>query len=598
MEAVSYNSNNSNSEIISPENNYKFDYYGIVMADSIEDLLYDKYHHRNKHKFNKSNKNNDSYELIENGNEYKLNSSNGPVYKKNELNNKHINIKSATKNNNSKTILKNFANIENNNNKLKMIKNKGFQINNNSINKKRNKIIKIILNINNKEIKEFEINPNDNNPIKNLDIYKKYIYKFGNNSKPTGNSDGNNLKIINESSNNNKNLFRTNMFLKFKEHEKNKDSIEKVQIIPSSQRNNKNNDEKVDKKTTHKILNIFRRQRKNNHIKLIPNLSKCYFKKENKTVIVRTHIPLQNVINNNYFWTKEIKRLKNKSPKKVYIRKLKNKTKKNKIKNKTNYLKSLDNKINKVKTKKGENISPELDFNKNRNFPTKIINPLNSSYKYGKVSLKKYLSNKSKSCQKIIYNCLENYLNKNKKSYLINRIKKNNKNNIPINNSNINEIQNITNNRYENKKEFPDIYLLKNKEIVSALSNNSNSKIICQDYKTLNKNKTNYKAIFRNSILKSNKNISKSEKNIQMNPIKPKYNIKNKLLYFQNEEEKIENKMLKKFNLYNIFQKQNKILYDNRNIGLKQQNNKTYNSDYKYSSQTHFEFPAIDSYFY
>ena len=32
-------SNNSNSELINPENNYKFDNYGIVMADSIEDLL-------------------------------------------------------------------------------------------------------------------------------------------------------------------------------------------------------------------------------------------------------------------------------------------------------------------------------------------------------------------------------------------------------------------------------------------------------------------------------------------------------------------------------------------------------------------------------
>ena len=50
--------NNSNSEINS-QNKYKFDNYGIVMADSIEDLLYDKYNERKKRK-NKKKKNNDS----------------------------------------------------------------------------------------------------------------------------------------------------------------------------------------------------------------------------------------------------------------------------------------------------------------------------------------------------------------------------------------------------------------------------------------------------------------------------------------------------------------------------------------------------------
>ena len=35
--------NHSISNISNKENNYKFDNYGNVMADSIEDLLYDKY---------------------------------------------------------------------------------------------------------------------------------------------------------------------------------------------------------------------------------------------------------------------------------------------------------------------------------------------------------------------------------------------------------------------------------------------------------------------------------------------------------------------------------------------------------------------------
>ena len=39
--------NHSISQISNKENNYKFDNYGVVMADSIEDLLYDKYLRRN-----------------------------------------------------------------------------------------------------------------------------------------------------------------------------------------------------------------------------------------------------------------------------------------------------------------------------------------------------------------------------------------------------------------------------------------------------------------------------------------------------------------------------------------------------------------------
>ena len=59
---------NSNSEIISPENNYKFDNYGIVMADSIEDLLYDKYHNRRKRKSKTNGLSNDSSEIIDHEN--------------------------------------------------------------------------------------------------------------------------------------------------------------------------------------------------------------------------------------------------------------------------------------------------------------------------------------------------------------------------------------------------------------------------------------------------------------------------------------------------------------------------------------------------
>ena len=42
--------NHSISKISNKENNYKYDNYGNVMADSIEDLLYDKYMRKNKPK--------------------------------------------------------------------------------------------------------------------------------------------------------------------------------------------------------------------------------------------------------------------------------------------------------------------------------------------------------------------------------------------------------------------------------------------------------------------------------------------------------------------------------------------------------------------
>ena len=71
---IQNNINNSNSEIITPENNYKFDNYGIVMADSIEDLLYDKYNYRKKRN-NKGdyNSNENSSEIINKVDSYKSN---------------------------------------------------------------------------------------------------------------------------------------------------------------------------------------------------------------------------------------------------------------------------------------------------------------------------------------------------------------------------------------------------------------------------------------------------------------------------------------------------------------------------------------------
>ena len=588
--------NSSDDEIINPENNYKFDNYGIVMADSIEDLLYDKYNHKKGHtkhnnKKNNNNINDDSSELIENENKLIFKHSNDSsnkeiIYNLNQKDNKAKEKGINKLSNNCKYIHKNLDNIQNYKNidylnKLRKINSKCFQISNNYNNKEKNKMIKIILNINNKEKREIKINPNDNKLIKTININIKNINKkedIGNVSEKRNNIkdnfNENIFKIKNDT-----NELQTKMLLKKKEYEKNKQNEKKMRIISSSEKNNKNSNEKEIKENIHKY------SRKKNKIIPFPNLSKCYFIKENKIIITRKHAPLQNVKNTNYFCTKEIINKIKKSPTKVYIRKIKNKKQKDKNKNKMSYNKSAEKKVNIIRKKKGEYTCTELNFGKyriNPNILIKIVNPLNHSNKSDKIDFNQNPSNKTKNCKKTKYKSLDNNFNKNIKSYLINRTKKIK-----------NKMQNISNNRYKNKNESMDSHLLKNKEIISALNNSSNFKINCP-YKSFNKNKTTSKTIFRNLRLKNKKVISQSQKNIQMNLIKPKFKIKKKLNNTQNEEEN----SLKKFILYSAFPKRNKILYDNRNISLKQQNYNSCNIMNKYSNQTHFEFPIIDSYFY
>ena len=585
--------NSSDDEIISPENNYKFDNYGIVMADSIEDLLYDKYNHKKSHTKHNNKKNNnindDSSELIENENKLifkHINDSSNKemIYNLKQKDNK---AKEKAKNkvsNNCKYIHNNLDNTQNYKdidylNKLRKINNKFFQISNNYNNKEKNKMIKIILNINNKEKREIKINPNDNKLIKTININIKNINKkedignvSGKRNSIKDNFNENTCKIKNDT-----NELQTKMLLKKKEYEKNRQNEKKIRIIYSSEKNNKNSNEKEIKENIHKQF------RKNNKIMLFPNLPKCYFIKENKIIIIRKHAPLQNVKNTNYFCTKEIINKIKKSPTKVYIRKIKNKKQKDKNKNKMSYNQSAEKKINIIRKNKGEYTLTELNLGKyriNPNILIKIVNPKPSN-KCDKIDFNQNPSKKTKICQKAKYKSLDNNFNKNIKSYLINRTKKFK-----------NKMQN-NHNRYENKNESTDSHLLKNKEIISALNNSSNFKINCP-YKSFNKNKTTSKTIFRNLRLKNKKNISQSQKNIQMNLIKPKFKIKKKLNNSQNEEEK----SLKKYILYSAFPKRNKILYDNRNISLKKQNCNSCNIMNKYSNQTHFEFPIIDSYFY
>ena len=113
--------NISNSEI-NPQNNYKFDNYGIVMADSIEDLLYDKYNNKKK----KKNLNNSNY-------------SDGELYEENEdksysIENKSLNQFSISSSKESKV---NEISISHNIN-LQYMKNKKNKNNTHNTNQNNN----------------------------------------------------------------------------------------------------------------------------------------------------------------------------------------------------------------------------------------------------------------------------------------------------------------------------------------------------------------------------------------------------------------------------------------------------------------------------
>ena len=755
--------NYSNSEI-NPDNIYQFDNYGIVKADSIEDLLYDKYNQKRSKK-NYNNLFNNSYEIMENkinksniiekhslseksilksisitnqeDNEYNVreishnielkyennmnNVSDKESNPENEDINKDIikNLKNIIKKEENKDNIKNNKNIEqnqnninnkiineenknkinnkiknineennimnkNNKNKLKIIRCKEFHIKNNYINKeiKKNKPIKIILNINNKEKKELEINPDDSDTVKNISINnntinkresinnshnnmnnkidnkinikeKEYFIKKENERKKDKNIK-NDLKNKEETkrkiSNNNKNN-KIKMFLKDKQSKniilindkdtKDTKNIKKIHLLSPLERINKKNKENIKnpfsnnqnaahnvpissqcfiakmRKSHDLIFNkiIPKKQRifitksyiKINNIiskklMILPKTTKCYFLKEKKIINVRNHIPLQNVLNSYYFYTKEIDIKNKKRNKKVYIRKNNDKEE---IEEENEFFQRQDN-ISKSKSKqknKKRNDDPftEIEipqYDKDSpNIIIKIINPMKSSYKYGKIDIKTKSPNnlgKSKSCQRIIFKNLDN--------------KENFPFNIQKNKRKIKKIK-INNNRYESRKESTDFQIMKNKEIVNALNCSSRIKSNCFACVTLNRRKKFAEKFYRNLRL-NNKNFSRSEKTIKMRTLKPyfsnnKNNSKNKLINFRNEEEKIDIKKLKKsgsiieVNKKNsLLPKNNKEINEKRDNSLKQQNNISNNSTKKLSNFNYIEFPAIDSYFH
>ena len=639
------NVNNISDKIINPENKNDNKDNNKKFKNSIK---------KEENKVNIKNKEN----ICENKNNKNINNDN-----KNKINNKIRNINEENniinKNNKNKLKIircKEFY-IKNNYNKKELKKNQPIKIILNINNKEKKEfeinpddrdIIKNI-SINDNTIKKKEdINNNYNNKIDSKIKEKKeyFVKKEAENLK-------NELKNDNDKKGNifnyNKNS-KIKMFLQDKQFNnkilindkiiKDIKNIKKIHLISPLERNSKKNKENIknifsnNQNEAHNVpisSQCFIQKMRKNHdfifnkiipkkdrifitksyikinniiskkIMTFPKTIKCHFIKEKKIINVRNHIPLQNVINNYYFYTKEIDIRNKKRNKKVYKRKNNHKEdeeeesksfqgqdKISKSKSKQKNIKKNNDSFTEIEIPKYDNDSPNIII--------KIINPLNSSYKYGKIDIKTKSPNslgKSKSCQRIIFKNLDK-----KENYPFN---------IQKNKRKIKKIK-INNNRYENRKESTDFQIMKNKEIANALNCSSRIKSNCFACLTLNRRKKYAEKFYRNMKLK-NKNFSRSQKTIKVKALRPylsinKNNPKNKLINIRNEEEKIDIKKMKKGSIIEVnkknilFPQPNKEINEKRDNSLKQHDNISNNSMNKYSNFNHIEFPAIDSYFH
>jgi hypothetical protein len=357
---------------------------------------------------------------------------------------------------------------------------------------------------------------------------------------------------------------------------------------------------------------------KNKNILNIPNLSICYFAKKFRIINVYSHIPLQNVVNNIYFSTKQIINYSSD----IINNKKKHKEEdgKNDISNYHKF-KNEHKEFNKNNNDKKIKIYRKLKFSKkkekkdldkdsnndNNNMPNIIIKILNSSYK------KNYRKNFNRANSSTI-NSRNSNLGKSK---LLKRINDSNsifnlRNNnnlylLPLKIKNVKKLRNIYSHHYRydsNNKSEPDFH---NKKIVSALHINPRYKSNCPACFFLIRNKKLNDEFDKNLQLKSQK-ISKSEKNMKIRPlammeirnnIKKDFrnNLRNNLILSQNKEELVNNNKIEnlfsqsktKFVNYYRNNNQRKNSIDS-NIGFSIFNKNSY--------FTHIEFPAIDSYFH
>ena len=534
----------SNSSIQNIEkNNYKYDEYGFLKVNSLEDLLYDKFnkymenyiyiYQKNKLENRKRNDNiSNKYNLNCLLNNDKTKSMKIIVTKKKHKDNNNIYREKENAKNNNKYDTKNNDYI---NDPYQKFENVFCKSDRNNIDKyyiKRKNKIKTNTkeNIKNEELNSY-INEKEGNIKRNRnnsnEFKKENIKTFRNTIKSNKFSyEQNHENHSNKKDNRNKNysvkrihkdiLFKIPNLSQYYMTKINKESHfymkikKKIPIIEKEY-------------ITKNYIKKFKKNNFNKNVISLPESTLCYFEKTNKIIVLNSTPTLKIIKNNQYFITKQI--IKSKKEKTIQIKKMK--TTKSKSKKKNKIIKSFP----KIKNKK-----------ESSTINIRIINPKNSSIVYddsGKIDIKASWNK-------------------------INRIdtKK-------INNSKLTLNPNLTKRRYvyERKIISPLNPLIKHRKLIEK-TNNTNIKINTlktSSFDKLNKNKK-FKTLYKYKI-----------------PIKAKF--RNNMMTNNNIIEFPKNKS--RNNLYKSLEK----IYDQK------QKNESMSSFRNINFDNYLNFPAIDSYF-
>ena len=385
-------SESSNTSMkVNSQNNYKYDQYGFVLVNTIEDLLYDKFNNNMENDFNN---------IIDN--------------------------KSKKHNGNCNNLMRNCKSIDNNK----------------KARKNTDKSMRLVLKINNKDKKAFRIYPNDsrsiesitlrekdsdikNNFTKGSDNKKKDLKRYHKKDENKKNSKKKRKRVLDNNNYDNNDEFTfceeeneedsynnaKRKKIKVKKKTRKKETEEEDEDEDEEEEDDEEEESDTDNLNRKKKLGILGRpilsqcimtktrmnepdvsqiipktnrtfftktydtNKKKNRTKILtwPNSTLCYFYKNNKIIHMNIQIPLQNVINKNYFCTKQITNI---------------------------------NEKNLVPKTQVSPVSP--------NVVIKIINPENSPYKYGKINIKARSGKNSNSIQKTyLFKIRENKTNKN-----------------------------------------------------------------------------------------------------------------------------------------------------------------------------------------
>ena len=586
--------NHSISNISNKENNYKFDNYGNVLADSIEDLLYDKYLRRKipmekslSKKISKSSsssmtekkekeddirvskninlQNNDEKSIKKNSNSSKEILELINENKKSENNDRFLDSVNEETENDINYNNRNDEIIGNNEEFVNSLekKDENFKEGEQEGENEDNKEIKLILNVN-------KDNNDDNNRFFKYNENSDEISKESNNNRPSESTKVNSKKSKN------------NIGKKFK-------------ILQN------NNSKKL-------ISNVEGIRDKNNYIiKLNLNLNDS---KEGKKNLCNHFIPeytnkvLSNVINNCYFCTKELKCNEDTYLDKDERDDYNNKYKRNhKINNDSdgNDNKNKKNKDNLLNEKPQMYAELNLDkYNQPSNIKIRITNPYYHLFKndilkdYQSHSLKKM--HKSKSAKDIKDN---NYHIKKKRKKNIEVIKLDKKKklvplkikrNIISKNNTINKYstKNDFNYRNDNTTNITDYKCFHNKEIYNAFAQRSGKK--CDACLSILKQKREEKKqLISHRKLNLNHNpSSRNIKNIKL--FEPIYR-KNK--FFNNK-----NVLDKNYGYSSIKSKKRKNKKNKSSKKKKHSNKDSDTSSTNYANVINIEFPLLKSYFH